>query len=249
MQNPIQIIFSLLLILFLPGYLLVKALFPRRTELDADNPTLFSIGLGLGLSVVISILDLVVLALIPYDPETRLGYVRSPYIELSLLILCLIFFVVGVVRGGHPWLGWIHPSLYRVPAPFKLPRGTSKRIRKKREEAILAQFEDYALEREELRKKIKEYEGRTKLRSESSRKYYTEKLEECRARLKELDEKIRFLEEQRWYDLAYERMLQRSKGFEEIQEEMYEENNKVINNKEINKREMNKKEEKSKINK
>ncbi|MEM2900705.1 MAG: DUF1616 domain-containing protein [Thermoplasmata archaeon] len=236
MSNPIQVILGLVLILFLPGYLLVKALFPRRTELDADNPTIFSIGLGLGLSVVISILDLLVLALIPYDPETRMGYVRSPYIEISLLILCLIFFVVGVIRGGHPWLGWIHPSLYRVPAPFKLPRGTSKRIRKKREEAILAQFEEYALEREELRKKIKEYEGRTKLRAESSKKYYTAKLEECRARLKELDEKIRFLEEQRWYDLAYERMARRPKGFEEIQEELKEENNKENTGKENKKK-------------
>ncbi len=218
MVNPLQAIFGLVLILFMPGYLLTKAMFPRRMELDPDNPTIYAIGMGLGLSVVVSILDLVVLTLIPYDPETKIGYVRSPYIELSLLLLCLIFFVVGVVRGAHPWLGHIHPALYRVPKPFKLPRGTSKRARRKREETIMAQFEEYAIERDELRKKIKEYEGRSKLRAESSKEFYKAKLEETRARLKDLDEKIRFLEEQRWYDLAYERMSQRPKGFEEIDE-------------------------------
>ncbi|PIV69253.1 MAG: hypothetical protein COS08_05015, partial [Euryarchaeota archaeon CG01_land_8_20_14_3_00_38_12] len=50
MINPFQVIFGLLLIFFLPGFTFVKALFPRKEELDEEFGTLYQIVLGIGMS-------------------------------------------------------------------------------------------------------------------------------------------------------------------------------------------------------
>ena len=53
----IQVIVAFLLIFFLPGFMLVQVLFPRKNELDEEDDFLYRIVLGIGLSIVITVLN------------------------------------------------------------------------------------------------------------------------------------------------------------------------------------------------
>lgn len=63
--NPVRVLFGLALVLFLPGYALVSAVFPRRGDGDrSDRPTgLERLVLGVGLSLAVTVLTGVVLSL------------------------------------------------------------------------------------------------------------------------------------------------------------------------------------------
>ena len=54
--NWIRVIAGLFLVLFLPGYTLIQALFPRRGELDEEFDTLYRITLGMAMSICVVIL-------------------------------------------------------------------------------------------------------------------------------------------------------------------------------------------------
>ena len=41
MVNPLQVVFGLLLVMFIPGYTLVQLMFPRRGELDDEFDKLY----------------------------------------------------------------------------------------------------------------------------------------------------------------------------------------------------------------
>ena len=53
----LQIIGAVLLMFFLPGFMLVQVLFPRKNELDEECHLMFRMILGVGLSIVITVLD------------------------------------------------------------------------------------------------------------------------------------------------------------------------------------------------
>ena len=114
MSSMIQIIAGIAIVFFLPGYTLIGALFPRRGELDPEYDVVYRLALGMGLSIVIAII--VGFALNAISTEEQ-GYVSAGPLWIALVSLTALFFASGWLRGAYPWLGSIHPSLYRSPPP------------------------------------------------------------------------------------------------------------------------------------
>ncbi|PJB22032.1 MAG: hypothetical protein CO114_02190 [Euryarchaeota archaeon CG_4_9_14_3_um_filter_38_12] len=102
MINPFQVIFGLLLIFFLPGFTFVKALFPRKEELDEEFGTLYQVVLGIGMSIVIMILVGIVLGSMPLTNSK--GQFTSTNILLLLSVTTILLFIIGVFRGSYPLL-------------------------------------------------------------------------------------------------------------------------------------------------
>jgi len=102
MINPFQVIFGLLLIFFLPGFTFVKALFPRKEELDEEFGTLYQIVLGIGMSVVIMIIVGIVLGSMPLTNGK--GQFTSINILLLLSVITILLFIIGIFRGSYPLL-------------------------------------------------------------------------------------------------------------------------------------------------
>ena len=114
MSSMIQIIAGIAIVFFLPGYTLIGVLFPRRGELDPEYDIVYRLALGMGLSIVIAII--VGFALNAISTEER-GYVSAGPLWTALVSLTALFFIGGWFRGAYPWLGFVHPFLYRNPPP------------------------------------------------------------------------------------------------------------------------------------
>jgi MFS family permease len=110
----IQVLAGIAIVFFLPGYTLVSLLFPRRGELDPEYDVVYRVALGMGLSIVIAIM--VGFALDAVSTEEH-GYVTAGWLWLLFLSVTFIFFFGGWLRGAYPWMGLIHPNLYRNPPP------------------------------------------------------------------------------------------------------------------------------------
>jgi hypothetical protein len=200
--NPFQVAFGLILIFFLPGYLLVKALFPGKNELDKEYNLIYEIGLGMGLSIVIAILDGFLLGslhqLIGFRTVDgrEVGYFDTPYIVTSLLLICLLLFIAGWYRGAFPWMGRLHPGLARVPASEK------PQARKERMDAVIIKIWELSRQRERLRRDLRDSERKARAHGPDMRAYYKKKLEDTRARLAGIDAQIKELEDKRAEELA-----------------------------------------------
>ena len=114
MTSTIQILAGIAIVFFLPGYTLVGLLFPRRGELDPEYDIVYRIALGMGLSIVIAIIVGFMLNAISTEEQ---GYVSAGPLWASLVSVTAVFFAGGWWRGAYPWLGMVHPSLYRPPPP------------------------------------------------------------------------------------------------------------------------------------
>jgi hypothetical protein len=198
-------IFGLLLVFFLPGYMLVKSLFPGRHALDKEYNTIYVITLAMAMSIVISILSGFILGSLPTysvienGEEVQRGYFKPPYIQLNLIGFTLIFFVVAWYRGAFPWMGRLHKSMLRVPAAEK------EEFKKSREEKIdelVLEFRDLARKREKLKKEIKDAGRKMKASSESMRKHYKKKYQEKLKELEAIEDRIDELEEKRAEQIA-----------------------------------------------
>lgn len=102
MINPFQVLLGLLLIFFLPGFTFVKAMFPRKEELDKEYGTLYQVVLGIGMSIVIMILIGIVLGSLPRTDGK--GQFTSLNIILLLSVITILLFIIGVSRGSYPLL-------------------------------------------------------------------------------------------------------------------------------------------------
>ncbi|MCK4267018.1 MAG: DUF1616 domain-containing protein [Thermoplasmata archaeon] len=115
MLQYLRIIGALILLFILPGLMMVQAMFPRRGELDVDFDWLYRITLGIGLSIVLTILVCFGLNSLGVSEETGMGYVTALPISLSLLLISLAFFAIAWFRGALPFMGRLHPALIRFP--------------------------------------------------------------------------------------------------------------------------------------
>jgi len=106
---------GLLMIFFIPGFTFIRALFPRKEDLDPEYGLLYQIALGMAMSIVLTILVGIFLASLGTNPATGKGYFDAPYLWVSLITISCVFFFVGWYRGGYPILGKVHPSLLRYP--------------------------------------------------------------------------------------------------------------------------------------
>ena len=91
-ETPVRIILGLLLVLFLPGYSLIAALFPRKDDLDGIERIALSFGLS------IAVVPLLGLAL-NYTP---FGIRLVPVLVVLSMFTVSLAVVAGVRRQGLP---------------------------------------------------------------------------------------------------------------------------------------------------
>lgn len=194
----LRVIFGILLIFFLPGYMLVKALFPGSKDLDKEYNTLYVVTLGMAMSIVLTILSGFILGSIPPDPSTGKGYFKSPFIELNLIFMTLVFFGAAWYRGGFPVLGKVHPSLLRVP---KAEKARFKKTTEERIDELVLEFKELARRRERLKRDIKDTERKMRVQSPSMRDHYKKKRERLKEELEKVKGRIAELEELRAEEL------------------------------------------------
>lgn len=197
----IQMILALLFVFFVPGFFLINALFPRKDELDREYDILFRITLGIVMSVVVVVIVGFVLNSLTQDfgiqPEPGKGFVTSEYLWTVLVLLSVLFFLVGWFRGAYPLMGKLHPSLFRHPK--REPQSVLVDIKEERE--VANELRSLAKRREELRIKIKDYERRIRQSTGRIRENYLEKKDRAMGELKEVDSRLREMEEARAQEL------------------------------------------------
>jgi hypothetical protein len=190
MFDALRLIGALLLIFFIPGIMLVQALFPRKGELDNELEWLYRLALGIGLSIVITILVNFGLNSLGVNPDTDRGYVTAGPTTLCLVLLSILFFVIAWLRGGMRFMGRIHPSLIRFPAADMrdddIPHIADRSQRLK--------HQDLMQERFRLIKEISKCERLIDAHSGDQRKYYEELRKKSLARLSELEAEIAKIE-------------------------------------------------------
>lgn len=187
-MSLLQILAGLAVVFFLPGYTLVCLLFPRKGELDPEYDIVYRTALGMGLSIVISIF--VGFALNAISTEEQ-GYVTAGPLWASLLSLTAVFFVGGWFLGAYPWMGLVHPRLYRPTRPRKVAGLRLVSPVKGRE------VERLLVERDELIRDIEKYASRASTSNPNKQLYYRKRVEQAKARIEQLNEQLERLEEER----------------------------------------------------
>jgi len=184
MANPIQVIAGVALVFFLPGYTLINMLFPRKGELDPEYDQVYRIALGMGLSIVISIM--VGFGLNALSSEGH-GLVTAGPLWTVLLTLTGIFVLIGWFRGAYPNAGAIHPSLYRAPKIPGMPRskGTDF-VKRKRTERLI-------MERELLMSDMKRFSENASTSNPQRKEYYRKRLDYTRGRIDQINDELRSL--------------------------------------------------------
>ncbi len=100
--DVIKVVFAAVLILFMPGFFLVMALFPKKNELSEEDDWLFRIVLSVVLSIVVSIILAFIIVQFGVNEDTGKGYFTPFYIITSIIAVSVVFFVIGIIRGAYP---------------------------------------------------------------------------------------------------------------------------------------------------
>jgi hypothetical protein len=193
----VRVIGALVLLFFLPGFLLINALYPRKGELDREYDGLYRLTLGIVLSIAVTVFWSFFLNSFGVNEGTGFGYVVGPNIAGGLIGLAALFFVLGWWRGAYPWMVRVHPSLARVPKPGPGELLTEE----ERDHRIRLKLQDLAERREELRRAIKDAERRMRMQSADARTHYESLRDRSRAELKDIEAKLKALEEERATEL------------------------------------------------
>ena len=160
----IRIVAAFVLILFLPGFFLVMALFPKKNELSEEDDWLYRMVLSVVLSIVISIILAFIIGQFGVNRDTGKGYFTPLYIVPSLIGICVVFFVIGVIRGGYPII--YTPRSERVIT--SLPKEKRKGLKEKME-----RFRELELEVKRLRSNLENdlsYKAKKKFKEELKEK-------------------------------------------------------------------------------
>jgi hypothetical protein len=181
MSNPLQVLLGVAIVFFLPGYTLVNLLFPRKGELDPEYDQVYRITLGMGMSVVISILVGFGLNAIS---TAQHGYVSAGPLWTVLLLTTGAFALAGWLRGAYPSAGLIHPRLYRSVAAVKSTRPKVLEFDRKR------RLDRFILEREQLLGDLKVFSDRSATSNPQRRLYYRRRLDQTRERIEKVNEEI-----------------------------------------------------------
>ena len=121
----VRLLLTVIMVMFLPGYLLVNAIFPARGQLDVEMDQLYRIGIGMVMSIFITVADGIFLNTLGTD-STGHGYITGTNLWITLSIITAFLFVLGWYRGAYPKLGQIHPKLHREPKKEALVSGSSR---------------------------------------------------------------------------------------------------------------------------
>ncbi|MEW5937451.1 MAG: DUF1616 domain-containing protein [Candidatus Thermoplasmatota archaeon] len=185
MPNLLQMLLGLLMVFFIPGYLLMNAVFPRKGSLDTELDLLYRVVFGIGLSMVLAILVSFGLNALGVDPETGLGYIDAPYLWLSFSVLSLVFFLIGWYRGAYPILGKVHPRLLRMTRAE--PRSFHP---VKRSPEIAARIQALSAERARMARDAEAYERKEAMHTGVKRRIYTEKKQRALEEIERLDNEL-----------------------------------------------------------
>lgn len=107
---------AVLVVVALPGWLLVKALFPRAESLRWSERVFLTVAGGVLVAMAVGI----VLGFLPHGGR---GFLQSlptrgmPYVEVAMLAVSFGLFWVGVRRGAFPTLARRYPRLAAVGLP------------------------------------------------------------------------------------------------------------------------------------
>ncbi len=192
----LQVIGALVLLFFLPGWLLINALYPRKGELDREYDALYRLTLGIVLSIAVSVFWSFFLNSLGVN-ASGFGDVTGPNIAGGLLGLSVIFFVLGWWRGAYPWMARVHPALARVPKPGPGELLTEE----ERDHRMRLKLQQLAERREGLRRAIKDAERRMRLQSSDARSHYEDQRDHSRAELRQVEADLKKLEEERAAEL------------------------------------------------
>ena len=199
--NWIRVVAGLLLVLFLPGYTLIQAMFPRRGELDEEFDTLYRVTLGMAMSICVVILIGFVLG----NPslgnapdwdgwsDGDKGYFQTFFVTTSLATTILIFFGIGWFRGAYPWMANVHPSLARAPPGLRIESELA--VAGKFIPAELIELQGLKHDRDNVKRKLQESETRKKIGSSMMKKYYEKKEKTLLADLADIDSRMAELDQ------------------------------------------------------
>src|SRR3989454_2745623 len=192
-----RVIGALVLLFFLPGFLLINALYPRKGELDREYDALYRVTLGVVLSIAVTVFWSFFLNSLGTNEATGLGYVVGPNIAGGLIGLSVVFFVLGWWRGAYPWIGRVHPALARVPKP-----GPGELLTEdERDHRVRLKLQQRAEKPEALRRAIKDAERRLRLQSADAQSHYEALRDKSRAELRSVEAELKKLEEERAAEL------------------------------------------------
>jgi MFS family permease len=187
MSSMIQILAGIAIVFFLPGYTFVSLLFPRRGELDPEYDVVYRVALGMGLSIVIAII--IGFALDAVSTEEH-GYVTADWLWLLFLSVTGAFFLGGWIRGAYPWMGFLHPALYRNPPPrriggMRLPGHTNEHRASR-----------LVMERERWLAEVKRCSSRLEGAGDGRAEYYRRRIAEAKGFLEEINSELETLREE-----------------------------------------------------
>ena len=199
--NWLRVIAGMLLVLFLPGYTLIQAMFPRRGELDEEFDTLYRVTLGMAMSICVVILIGFVLgnpslgSAPDWDgwSDGEKGYFQTFFITLALTIATLLFFGIGWYRGAYPWMANLHPSLARAPPGLRIESELA--VAGKFIPADLIELQGLKHDRDNVKHKLKEAETRKGIGSSMMKKYYEKKERTLLADLADIDSRMAELDQ------------------------------------------------------
>ena len=184
MSNLLQIIAGIAFVFFLPGYAMVNMMFPRKGELDPEYDQVYRVALGMGLSIVISII--VGFGLNAASTEGH-GLVTSGPLWAVLLSLTALFGLIGWYRGAYPGAGSLHLSLYRAPAIPGMPRSKgSDFIKRKRTERLI-------LDRVALMADLKKFSDGSSTVDAQRKQYYRKRMEYAKQAIDRINDELREL--------------------------------------------------------
>jgi len=181
MSGLLQALAGILIVFFLPGYMMVNMLFPRRNELDPEYDVVYRSALGMGLSVVIAIIIGFSLNAISSEDQ---GYVSAGPLWTVFLAVTALFFAVGWYRGAYPSLGLLHPALLRRAPPRRVPGVKPSDLKVKRASGKLV------LERERLMEDLKVFGARSATSNPQRRLYYQRRMELVREQVKGINAQL-----------------------------------------------------------
>ncbi len=200
--NWLRVVAGLLLVLFIPGYTLIQAMFPRKGELDEEFDTLYRVTLGMALSICVVILVGFVLGnpALGNAPswgnwsDGDKGYFQTFFITSSLLVISIIFFVLGWYRGAYPWTANIHPTLARAPPGIRIESELA--VSGKYIPAELIELQGLKHDRDNVKRKLEEAISRKRSGSPVMRKYYEKREKTFLADLADIDSKMAEIDQQ-----------------------------------------------------
>jgi len=184
--EAISAIYATLVFFIMPGYAMLRAVFPRKNTFSANYDIIYRFTLGVVISIIMALVIAFGLGTIGHDGGP-VSY-KAPVFGTIHFLLIIGFFIAGWYRGAYPWMALIHPSLFRVMPPTVVSSSLS------RNKELMREVEQLSTRRHQLQHEIEACSKRALMYDREMAEHYTKQrehlkaeLEKVLARLEELD--------------------------------------------------------------